>query len=76
MTWIFAWELELLKTYRKKYNTVNKKSHIAASRIFQLPDLSYLVQVAEWKGLSSMEGKAFLEAVHSRAIASASTAVK
>lgn len=36
---------------------MNKRSHIAVSRIFQLVNLSYLVQVAEWRGFSFMNGK-------------------
>lgn len=34
-----------------------KKSHIAVRRIFQLANLSYLAQVAEWKGPSFINGK-------------------
>lgn len=42
---------------QEKYNTMNKKSHIAVRRIFQLANLSYLAQVAEWKGPSFINGK-------------------
>lgn len=54
---------------------VNKKSQIAVSRVFQMANLSYLEEVAEWELSLINEKKSFSRAFPSRSLAARIAAV-